>query len=77
MLNTCMYAVSAHSTQVLDFSRTVHEDLANYDPSAAWPVLLDDFVEACRGAGGGSAASGRWVGWLAGTRAAAAGLAGS
>jgi DCN1-like protein 4/5 len=34
--------------QVLDFSRAVHEDLGNYDSSAAWPVLLDDFVEYLR-----------------------------
>jgi len=31
---------------VLDFSRTVHEDLSNYDAASAWPVLLDEFVEA-------------------------------
>jgi DCN1-like protein 1/2 len=31
--------------QVLAFTRCVHEDLEGYDPSGAWPVLLDDFVE--------------------------------
>ncbi|GFR46496.1 hypothetical protein Agub_g8074 [Astrephomene gubernaculifera] len=34
--------------QVLDFSRTVHEDLSNYDPAGAWAVLLDEFVEDMR-----------------------------
>ncbi|GMH33844.1 hypothetical protein BSKO_01678 [Bryopsis sp. KO-2023] len=35
--------------QVLDFSRQVREDLSNYDPSGAWPVLLDEFVDhLCR-----------------------------
>lgn len=35
-------------TQLLEFSRTVHEDLSNYDATAAWPVALDDFVEHMR-----------------------------
>lgn len=34
--------------QLLEFSRTVLEDLSNYDPTAAWPVALDDFVEHIR-----------------------------
>lgn len=42
--------------QVLDFSRTVHEDLSNYDPSSAWPVLLDEFVEHLRAASSNSSA---------------------
>ena len=40
-------------TQVLAFSRSIHEDLRNYDPTAAWPVLLDEFVEElCGGQAG-------------------------
>lgn len=31
--------------QVLEFSRSVHEDLSNYDPEGAWPVLVDEFVD--------------------------------
>eukprot|EP00195_Chlamydomonas_chlamydogama_P011320 CAMPEP_0202897888 /NCGR_PEP_ID=MMETSP1392-20130828/6541_1 /ASSEMBLY_ACC=CAM_ASM_000868 /TAXON_ID=225041 /ORGANISM="Chlamydomonas chlamydogama, Strain SAG 11-48b" /LENGTH=294 /DNA_ID=CAMNT_0049583653 /DNA_START=176 /DNA_END=1058 /DNA_ORIENTATION=+ len=34
--------------QVLDFSRTVHEDLSNFDPNGAWAWILDDFVEHTR-----------------------------
>jgi hypothetical protein len=34
------------SMQVLDFSRSVLEDLSNFDVSGAWPVLLDEFVES-------------------------------
>lgn len=32
--------------QVLEFSRSVHEDLSNYDPEGAWPVLVDEFVDS-------------------------------
>eukprot|EP00899_Mesostigma_viride_P026898 jgi/Mesvir1/7393/Mv19194-RA.1 len=32
--------------QVLEFSRNVHEDLSDYDPDGAWPVLIDEFVES-------------------------------
>uniref|UniRef100_A0A2K6S580 DCN1-like protein n=1 Tax=Saimiri boliviensis boliviensis TaxID=39432 RepID=A0A2K6S580_SAIBB len=30
---------------VLEFSRTVHADLSNYDEDGAWPVVLAEFVE--------------------------------
>nr|CAG4643715.1 EOG090X00X3 [Lepidurus arcticus] len=30
---------------ILEFSRSVNEDLSNYDADGAWPVLLDEFVE--------------------------------
>lgn len=29
---------------VIEFALTVDEDLRNYDPTGAWPVMLDDFV---------------------------------
>ena len=69
--------------QVLDFARGVHEDLSNYDPSGAWPVLLDEFVEALRrgsrGSGGGGNGSGGGGGGGSagggGTRGAASGAA--
>ncbi|KAF5792042.1 putative defective-in-cullin neddylation protein [Helianthus annuus] len=32
-------------SQVLAFSRCVHENLEGYDPEGAWPVLIDEFVE--------------------------------
>jgi hypothetical protein len=38
----------AACVQLLEFSRTVLEDLSNYDPTAAWPVALDEFVEYVR-----------------------------
>jgi len=34
--------------QVLDFSRTVHEDLSNFDMNGAWTWILDEFVEHLR-----------------------------
>ena len=37
---------SCRRSQVLDFSRSVLEDLSNFDVSGAWPVLLDEFVES-------------------------------
>ena len=40
---------------MLDFSRLVHEDLSNYDPHGAWPVLVDEFVDALCGRNGGGA----------------------
>ncbi|CAE1279991.1 DCUN1D4_5 [Acanthosepion pharaonis] len=30
---------------ILEFSRTIHTDLSNYDEDGAWPVMLDEFVE--------------------------------
>ncbi|XP_077302941.1 DCN1-like protein SCCRO4 isoform X2 [Arctopsyche grandis] len=33
---------------ILEFSRTVHLDLDNYDADGAWPVMLDEFVEWLR-----------------------------
>lgn len=30
---------------ILEFSRTISHDLANYDVDGAWPVMLDEFVE--------------------------------
>jgi DCN1-like protein 4/5 len=29
----------------LEFSRTIHPDMSNYDENAAWPVIYDEFVE--------------------------------
>eukprot|EP01120_Amphizonella_sp_Union-15-10_P013695 TRINITY_DN6422_c0_g1_i3.p1 TRINITY_DN6422_c0_g1~~TRINITY_DN6422_c0_g1_i3.p1 ORF type:complete len:284 (+),score=59.79 TRINITY_DN6422_c0_g1_i3:107-958(+) len=31
----------------LEFSRTISEDLSNYDENGAWPVILDEFVADC------------------------------
>lgn len=30
---------------ILEFSRTIFNDLSNYDVDGAWPVMLDEFVE--------------------------------
>lgn len=32
-------------SSMLDFCRTVPEDLQNYDSTASWPVLFDEYVE--------------------------------
>ncbi|KAI0637424.1 Cullin binding-domain-containing protein [Trametes polyzona] len=31
-------------TMTLEFCRTVHPDLSNYEADGAWPTMLDDFV---------------------------------
>ena len=43
--------------QLLDFVRTISPDFSNFDESAAWPYLLDEFVEYARArrAAGGAA----------------------
>jgi hypothetical protein len=46
VLGVCHVLLSV--PQLLEFSRTVLEDLSNYDPTAAWPVALDEFVEHIR-----------------------------
>jgi len=33
---------------VLDFSRTIYEDLSNYDANGAWPTLIDEYVSSRR-----------------------------
>lgn len=33
---------------ILEFSRTIFNDLTNYDVDGAWPVMLDEFVEWLR-----------------------------
>ncbi|KAF5830845.1 Cullin binding-domain-containing protein [Dunaliella salina] len=34
--------------QLLDFSRSVYEDLSNFDPNGAWACCLDEFVDHMR-----------------------------
>ncbi|CAG9765361.1 unnamed protein product [Ceutorhynchus assimilis] len=35
---------------ILEFSKTICDDLTNYDVDGAWPVMLDEFVEWLKGA---------------------------
>ncbi len=49
--------LNAQYSMVLDFSRTVHEDLGNFDENGAWPWLLDEFVEHLRRQKSGNGAS--------------------
>lgn len=45
--NNHKHAISEDTwRQVLDFSRCILEDLSNYDPDSAWPVLIDEFVDS-------------------------------
>ena len=31
--------------QLYDFSKSIKPDLSNFDETAAWPVMIDEFVE--------------------------------
>uniref|UniRef100_A0A0K8TLX2 Defective in cullin neddylation protein n=1 Tax=Tabanus bromius TaxID=304241 RepID=A0A0K8TLX2_TABBR len=42
---------------ILEFSRTINNDLSNYDIDGAWPVMLDEFVEWLRQQRANNAAS--------------------
>jgi len=33
---------------ILEFSRTIKDDMSNYDENGAWPVLLDEYCEWAR-----------------------------
>lgn len=35
-------------SNILEFSRTISQNLDNYDVDGAWPVMLDEFVEWMR-----------------------------
>eukprot|EP00039_Didymoeca_costata_P020373 m.341021 g.341021 ORF g.341021 m.341021 type:complete len:240 (-) comp19735_c0_seq1:172-891(-) len=41
---------------VYEFAKTINEDLSNYDPSGAWPILLDEYVEHIKSQDGPDAA---------------------
>lgn len=38
-------AILTDISQIWDFCNTVKEDMSGYEEDAAWPALLDDFVE--------------------------------
>ncbi|XP_037088155.1 DCN1-like protein 5 [Pollicipes pollicipes] len=46
-LERCKYRVVNKDqwNNILEFSRTIAPDMANYDENGAWPVMLDEFVE--------------------------------
>ena len=35
-------------SQFLHFADTIHPDLRNFDPDAAWPCLIDEFVDSIK-----------------------------
>eukprot|EP00967_Tisochrysis_lutea_P053741 scaffold66971_cov17-Tisochrysis_lutea.AAC.1 len=39
---------AAVAQALLDFSRSVYEDLSNFDPNGAWACCLDEFVDHMR-----------------------------
>ncbi|KAL5293292.1 DCUN1D5 family protein [Megaselia abdita] len=49
-LNTSKYKVINKDQwcNILEFSRTINNDVSNYDIDGAWPVMLDEFVEWLR-----------------------------
>lgn len=63
--HSCSSPLHTPLAQVLGFSRTVHEDLCGYDPSGAWPVLLDEFVDSLRSQGASCRAAAGGAGMMA------------